>query len=513
MVTAVAWRSRSNGPARNNFGSQAEVTRGPLVVSVTESGDVEADQRKVIANQLTWPVVIKQVVPEGTIVKEDGVIIQFECKELNDAIVQQRITVTAAQNAYTQARENLLLKKRELANNAQKAEQAVQDAEESLERYIKGEWPVKKSDAASNIKLAERDLYLARQKLAFKVMANNDKELQNNKPYSQNEIDADQLSVDRLELALGKAKSTLDMLLQYDHKRDTRKLEIAGSDAKLELERAKLEAKTQLLVSEADAQTKKVTLEMQESKLADLLADERQLVVKAEKSGLVVYDTGSRWSGDVTIEAGQRISPKQQLMIIPDMSTLQIHTKVYEAIIDQVMPGLEAFIRLDAKPDMTLRGRATRVGVLPSSQHRFWNPTVKIFDVIVKLDDAKMMEGLKPGMTAQVELVLARLENVLSVPVAAVFTEQGQTCVWRVSWGKREKVAVKVGRMNDARVEVLSGLSQGDRVLLAPAEAQAQEPKEEQAEGPPGPPPPLPDTGPAEGAPPAPPQRTRGPRP
>ena len=71
-------------------------------------------------------------------------------------------------------------------------------------------------------------------------------------------------------------------------------------------------------------------------------------------------------------------------------------------------------------------------------------------------------------MTAQVELVLARLVDVLSVPVAAVFTEQEKTFCYRVNGGRPEQVNVKVGRMNDKRVEIASGLAKGDRVLLAP---------------------------------------------
>ena len=57
----------------------------------------------------------------------------------------------------------------------------------------------------------------------------------------------------------------------------------------------------------------------------------------------------------------------------------------------------------------------------------------KVFSVIVKLD--QRVEGLKPGMTAEVELVLARLVDVLSVPVAAVFTEQEKTYCWRLDGG------------------------------------------------------------------------------
>jgi multidrug efflux pump subunit AcrA (membrane-fusion protein) len=166
------------------------------------------------------------------------------------------------------------------------------------------------------------------------------------------------------------------------------------------------------------------------------------------------------------VQVGEKINSRQQLMIIPDMSTLQVKTRVYEAMVDQVQPGLEALIRLDAKPDLPLTGKVSKVGVLPDSQNRWLSPDVKVFNVIVAMDQRP--EGLKPGMTAQVELMLARLENVLSVPVAAVFTEQEKTYCWRPNGGKPEMAPIKIGRTNDRRAEIVSGLEEGDVVLLSP---------------------------------------------
>jgi len=439
-----------------------------MVISITEAGEVEAERRRVIANELTWPVVIKKVVEEGSVVQEGQTIILFECKELIDAIQQQQITVTNASNEYTQARENLELKRKELDNNVRKAEQAVRDAEEDLQRYLEGQWPIDKSDAESAITLARRDLALAQDQLEFKKKANEDPELK--QPYSTNEIRADELAVDRLKMALEKAISARDMLVKYDHPRQVRKFEIAVSDAGLDLERARIEAKTQLMVAQAKAQAEKATFDMKQAKLDELLEDQRKLEVKADRAGLVIYDTGgSRWRpSNVQVAVGERISSRQQLMIIPDMTSLQVETKVYEAVIDQVRIGQKAFIRLDARPDVTLTGQVAKVGAVPNSQDRFWNPDVKVFDVTVKFDDPEAVKDLKPNMTAQVELELARLADVLSVPVAAVFTEQEQTYTWKVDGAQRRKLPVKVGRTNETRVVIRSGLSQGERVLLAP---------------------------------------------
>ena len=67
------------------------------------------------------------------------------------------------------------------------------------------------------------------------------------------------------------------------------------------------------------------------------------------------------------------------------------------------------------------------------------------------------------------EIVLAELHDVLSVPIAAVFSDQDQTFCFRVdAEGKPRRVPVKVGHTSETRAQILSGLKEGDMVLLAP---------------------------------------------
>ncbi len=452
-----------------SFGPTARVLRGSMVISVTEAGEIEAGKRKVISNELQWPVIIEKVVAEGTIVAEGDEIVVFECKALLDAIVAGRLGVTTAKSAHTQASESLKLTKNEMANVVRKAEQGMVDSQEDLLRYEEGDWPIQKGEAESSIQIAEQDLTLAQGKLDFKLKANQDKELKT--PYSESEIKGDQLAVARLKFSLQKAVSVRDMLIKYDQPRDLRKFKEAVKDAELALERARVEAMTTLLVAEANALAKKQALQMKVDTLDEYLADEKKLVTKADTAGLVVYDTASsRWRpSNITVEIGEELGPRQQIMIIPDMTTLQVETKVYESIIDQVRPDMRAYVHLDAKPgDPPMLGYVSEVSPLPDSQGRWISTGMKVFNVTVKFDKSPESLKLKPGLTTKVQLILARLQDVLSVPIASVYTDEDQTYVQRVAGGKVEAVTVKVGRMSDKRVEIASGLSEGDRVLLVP---------------------------------------------
>jgi len=444
----------------------AIVTRGELLVSVTESGDVEAERKKIIRNELRWPVIIKHVVPDGTRVEQGRTIIEFECKELTDEIERQELAVTVARHKCAQAASDFELKKKEMANRVRKAVQAVEDAKQDLVRYVNGEWPNKKRDAERAIGAAEEKWRLADDKLEFKKAINADPSFRS--PYSENEIRAETLQVKNLKLEWEKAISEQKMLIEYDHPRQMRKLENAVTDAELELERARLEEKKQMEMAKDNALSEKSMLDMKEAVLKKLKEDYRKLVVKAEKTGLVVYDVGGNrwWRPNVTVAVGEKINQRQQLMIIPDMTTLQIKTKVYESVINQISPGLKALVRFDSMPNRPVSGTVGKVAPLPSDKNRWLNPNVKFFEVVVEFDEP--VPQLKPNMTAQVDIIMARLDDVLQVPIAAVFTEQEQTFCWRVSDDRPERVAVEVGRSNDMRVEIKRGLKEGDEILLCP---------------------------------------------
>lgn len=469
FLWATPWRDDviSSGPT-------ASVRQGPMTVSVVESGELKSERRKVISNELRWPVIIKEVVAEGTRVQKGQTIIEFECKELIEAIEQEELQVTTAKNNYTQAEQNFSLKKEEVDNNILKAERALQEAGENKTLYIEHEHPIKLYDLESQRQLAQEDLRLAQKRLDFMLEVNARPNLES--PYSKSEIETRTLTVDRLKNSLRKSKLGLDKFKQYDHNRKLRELREAIDDKTLALKRAKLEANKQVMIAQSNLQASKRHLEMREKRLKDLREDEKKLVVKVEKEGLVVYSTGHRQ--DVVLAKGEKINPRQQLMIIPDMSTLEIRTRVYEAMIDKVKLSLPAIIRLDSKPDETFTGTVSKVAVLPNSQNRWLNPHLKVFDVTVKFD--KPPVDLKPGMTCKVELILAELKNVLSVPVAAVFAEKDTIRCYRCVDGRVTPVNVVVGQMNARRVEIVSGLNQGDVVLLAPPDETTLLPTEEE---------------------------------
>ena len=107
---------------------------------------------------------------------------------------------------------------------------------------------------------------------------------------------------------------------------------------------------------------------------------------------------------------------------------------------------------------------------MPDPQPWWDQRNTKYYTVDIEIDP-EYIEGILPEMTADVELILDRLDNILQVPIAAVFSEGDETFCWKVTGrSKRTKVPVKVGRSNETHVEILEGILEGDTVLLVPPE-------------------------------------------
>ena len=103
----------------------------------------------------------------------------------------------------------------------------------------------------------------------------------------------------------------------------------------------------------------------------------------------------------------------------------------------------------------------------------WWTGNVVKYDTIIELPKR---EGLKPGMSAAVEVIFAEHKDVLKVPVAAIVeTSQAAYC-WVDEGGQAKKRIVELGDSNDRYVIATAGIKEGDLVILNPighvAEAQ-----------------------------------------
>ena len=88
-------------------------------------------------------------------------------------------------------------------------------------------------------------------------------------------------------------------------------------------------------------------------------------------------------------------------------------------------------------------------------------PKINVFDVEVSISDN---DGeLKPGMSASAKIIINRRQDVISVPLEAVFEKEGETVVYRKN---KKKQVVTVGEKNSMSIEILTGLDGDEEICL-----------------------------------------------
>ena len=166
---------------------------------------------------------------------------------------------------------------------------------------------------------------------------------------------------------------------------------------------------------------------------------------------------------NVLIEQGEQASPGAPAITLIDEGAFHIEVSVDEIDIDQITEGQAVEIALDALPDMVLDGVIAEIA--PTAATSGAGVVTYLVTINVDSDDI----ALKPGMTANATIVTDLLDGVLIVPNWAVRLdrETGQAFVNRLAAdGTVEEVPVVTGLRNEQFSEVISGLSEGDVVVV-----------------------------------------------
>jgi HlyD family secretion protein len=165
---------------------------------------------------------------------------------------------------------------------------------------------------------------------------------------------------------------------------------------------------------------------------------------------------------DIQAKPGDRVNPGTIAFQIDDLSRLLVDVSVSEVDINRVKVGQEATLSFDAILGKEYKGVVTRVDRVGSSAQG-----VVDFVVTVELVDAD--EDVKPGMTAAVNIVVEKLENVLQVPNRAVRAQSGRRVVYILQNDQLAQVEIKLGASSDTYSQVLEGnLQVGDLIVLNP---------------------------------------------
>lgn len=176
------------------------------------------------------------------------------------------------------------------------------------------------------------------------------------------------------------------------------------------------------------------------------------------------YRSGGFGRTPPPFKEGDRVWSGAPIAEIPDLSEMHVKLALDEVDRGRVLLGQEVRVRVDAVPDRDFRAEIEWISPVAEVIFRGFRNLEKQFPARAKL--TTLDDRLRPGMTANAEVVIRSEPNALMIPIAASFTKDGKPAVWIQRGNKFEMREIEVGERNETDILVLSGIEDGDVVAL-----------------------------------------------
>jgi RND family efflux transporter MFP subunit len=195
----------------------------------------------------------------------------------------------------------------------------------------------------------------------------------------------------------------------------------------------------------------------------------RYTVIDAPFAGTIIQRNVQ--PGEVVVPGVTATVEGKPLLVLADMTVLLVETDLNQIDVARVRVGQKTEVTLDSLPDRKFKATVTRVAAASTVVNGR-----DTFPVEAALDGAQDLSEIKPGMTADVRILIEKRPQVLVLPIEAVVREKGTNfvqAITRTPDGKShtERREVKLGARNDREVEVQNGLAEGAQVMIKPPPA------------------------------------------
>lgn len=444
------------------------VAAGPFRLQVDLDGVFESEQMTevILRPDVFSGLVVDKVVPQGTKVAAGEPILWLETDRIDEQLKNAEFALLQSQLSLAQAELELASAEAAAPLDLRAAERAKAEADKALEHYLK-------IDADMSLRMAQESL----------------KNSEYAVEYSQEELDqleqmykADDLTEQTEEIILKRARRELDQskfFLEFARIRNERtikdqlprqKEEIQESTERAAIALQRVQATVPRSVEEKRIalQKQKFALAQEEGELAKLKADRELMVVESPVAGIVYYgqcERGKWTTGDSLarqLRKGGNLSANQVAMTIVASGPGFVRTEVPEESVRFMTPGTAATIVPTAFPRTQIAGKFQSIDPIPVSEGRF--------DGKVAITGDVGGASIVPGMQCTIKVPAYSRTDAIAVPESTVFSDEAdddQKYVYLyVKDQEPKRQTVQVGETSGDRVEILSGLSAGDQILL-----------------------------------------------
>jgi len=437
----------------------------PFRVTVELKGVFEA---KRMAEVIFWPkqwsgFTILRAVEHGKQVKQGELLIAFDPEKIDQAIDDLRTQLKLADIDMLRLAEQLRSLEKLTPMDLAQVDRSQRMAEEDFEQLMKVDLPMSKDLAKFMLKSADEQLAYAKEELR-----------QLEKMYK-----ADDLTEETEEIILRRARFQVKEAEIYRKIAQRRHDEVMRfslprreESAKDSIERTRLSNKQAKVVlplalkrSQLEIEKAKVERERLEKRLKELLADRALMTIKAPCDGVVYYGecVDGRWTGPTTPDRfarGASLPPNKVAMTIVSTRPIMVRTTTTEKDVRYLHEGLAGKVTPAAYPQARLGAVVSEVATVPDARNNF--------DTKLMVTNQEAAPVL-PGMNCLVRLVVYDKEKALVIPPTALGTDPKDATKHFVHVvgkdGKSAKREVTVGERTMEAVEIVKGLSAGEKIL------------------------------------------------
>jgi len=285
---------------------------------------------------------------------------------------------------------------------------------------------------------------------------------------SQHEAQLRDLEVElsKLWLAQEQAKLKAKIPAEVQARREFQEAQLALEKAKTEYDNhlAKIEQKKKEFA--AELQVKMIDKQKLQVQLDRAKANLDGMRIKAPADGMVLY--AEHWEGRRKMQVGDVVWGGWPIVRLPDLTEMEALAMVNEVDGPKLSIGSRCEIRLDSYPDTVITGSVKEIS--QTAVKAGWMSKAKIFRVTISLDRT-VTELMKPGMSAQVAVIVNETESQLLVPRSAIKFEGETANVIRLEPGdaknSQRSIAVTILAADALHYVVASNgaLKEGDRIL------------------------------------------------
>lgn len=460
MLAGLGWAGVNWGlPSRKTADVlTATAAVGELVITVTEKGELESAQSVQGVCEIEGGGKLVTIVAEGTAVKKGAVVARFDTDTLLKGVNEQEVKWEQAEGKVKATTSELEVQRNKADSEIAKADLALTLAKLDHESYEEGEFQVEMDKRKGTLEIARKELKEAEDNLDFtRGMVK--------KGFAQLEqIRVMELAAEGKRYTVRQGDADLRVYEKFTKVRKLTELKAKAEDAARELERTRKSqaAATDKAASELAAAKK--TAELEKRQLERLRAQLDKCEVTAPQDGILIYYKRP-WDTESRIRPGVPLVFQQPVFTLPDLSRMKVKVKVHESVVKKVQVGQGATMRADSLPGQVLHGKVTNVATL--AQGDDWRGGgVKEYETGVSVDDLPKEAGLRPGMSAEVRILIKTVPNALTVPVQAVTETGGKHVCYVVDGDRIERREVTIGDGNEQLVQITDGLAEGEKVAL-----------------------------------------------